>query len=106
MVVPYDHQASLAALPPETTHEMMDLAQRSERALAGLYHPDGFNFGLNLGKSAGAGVPDTSTCTPCRAGPAIRIYDDRRRNADPPGGFFVTWQRVREALGNLDQLPL
>lgn len=56
MVVPYEHQSSLAALALQVTHEMMDLAQRSERALASLYHPDGFNFGLNLGKSAGAGI--------------------------------------------------
>ena len=35
---------------------MMDLAQQTERVLEKLYHPHGFNFGLNLGKAAGAGV--------------------------------------------------
>ena len=56
MVVPYEHQASLTALSTATLHEMMDLAQRAERVLAAVYRPGGFNFGLNLGKAAGAGV--------------------------------------------------
>jgi ATP adenylyltransferase len=56
MVVPYQHQASLAALPLETAHELMRLARRAERALRVVYQPDGLNMGLNLGESAGAGV--------------------------------------------------
>jgi ATP adenylyltransferase len=56
MIVPREHQSSLASLAPETAREMMDLLRQSECALAGLYSPDGFNFGLNLGKAAGAGV--------------------------------------------------
>jgi ATP adenylyltransferase len=56
MIVPHEHQSSLAALASVTAREMMDLARRAECALAAIYSPDGFNFGLNLGKSAGAGV--------------------------------------------------
>lgn len=56
MIVPREHQRSLAALAPATAGEMMDLARRAELALAALYSPDGFNIGLNLGKAAGAGV--------------------------------------------------
>ena len=56
MVVPYQHQGSLAALEPEIAHELMDLAQGAERALGAVYCPNGFNLGLNLGKAAGAGV--------------------------------------------------
>jgi len=56
MVVPYEHQSSLAAVSAATTHEMMDLTQRAETILAAAYSPDGFNIGLNLGRSAGAGV--------------------------------------------------
>jgi len=56
MVVPYQHEASLAALPLETAYELMRLARRAERALRAVYHPDGLNMGLNLGESAGAGV--------------------------------------------------
>jgi ATP adenylyltransferase len=56
MVVPYAHEASLAALPSESTHELMDVAQRTERVYEQVYQPDGINLGLNLGKAAGAGV--------------------------------------------------
>jgi ATP adenylyltransferase len=56
MVVPYLHESSLAALDPSITHEMMDIAQQTERAFAEIYSPQGMNFGLNLGKAAGAGV--------------------------------------------------
>lgn len=56
MVIPHVHESSLAALPLETAHELIDLAQRTERALTRLYKPHGLNFGMNLGQAAGAGV--------------------------------------------------
>jgi ATP adenylyltransferase len=56
MVVPYAHLDRLAVLPVETAHELMDLAQRTERVLEATYKPHGFNFGLNVGKAGGAGV--------------------------------------------------
>jgi len=58
MVVPYQHEASLAALPAETAAEVMMLARRTETALRAAYKPDGLNMGLNLGKAAGAGVAE------------------------------------------------
>jgi len=56
MVMPYAHLDRLAALPQEAAHEMMDLAQLTEQVLQALYRPHGFNFGMNVGKAAGAGV--------------------------------------------------
>jgi len=56
MVMPYAHLDRLAALPAATAHELIDLAQRTEQALEKLYRPQGFNFGMNLGQAAGAGV--------------------------------------------------
>jgi len=35
---------------------MMVLTQKLEGILRSLYHPDGLNLGMNLGKAAGAGV--------------------------------------------------
>lgn len=56
MIVPYKHAAELAALDSATLTEMMQLAQRAETAFKSLYKPDGMNFGMNLGRAAGAGV--------------------------------------------------
>jgi ATP adenylyltransferase len=58
MIVPYEHKASLVDFDTETTTEMLELAKRSQLALEAEYHPDGFNIGMNLGRSAGAGVAD------------------------------------------------
>lgn len=58
MIVPYAHIASLAATDEATTTEMMTLAKRAQTALAAEYHPDGFNLGMNLGRSAGAGIAE------------------------------------------------
>ncbi len=56
MVVPYQHESSLAALPLATADEMIRMARQAERALREVYRPDGLNVGLNLGEAAGAGV--------------------------------------------------
>lgn len=99
MVVPYAHEASLAALPAETTAEMMEQMRRVERVLRKVYSPDGMNMGLNLGESAGAGVAGH-----------LHVHALPRWNGD---GNFMTviaetrvlpetlnnsWRRLREAL--------
>ena len=56
MVVPYRHVPSLASLTAGELHEMADLMQLTERVLEEAYRPHGLNVGVNLGKSAGAGV--------------------------------------------------
>jgi len=58
MCVPYDHQARLQDLTQAARYEMMDMVNRCIEVLQSLYHPDGFNVGLNLGEMAGAGVAD------------------------------------------------
>jgi ATP adenylyltransferase len=56
MIVPYAHLDELRNLPPEAANEMMELSQRMESVLRDLYHPDGINLGMNIGKAAGAGI--------------------------------------------------
>ena len=58
MVVPYRHEASLAELPLEEAEELLRMSRRAERVLKEVYGPHGLNFGLNLGKAAGAGVTE------------------------------------------------
>ena len=56
MVVPYQHVASLLDLPEDAMTEMTRLARECERHLRAVYRPEGLNLGINLGKSAGAGI--------------------------------------------------
>jgi ATP adenylyltransferase len=56
MIAPYAHVASLEAAETGVLEEMMRLAQRAESALRGIYRPDGFNAGFNIGRCAGAGI--------------------------------------------------
>jgi ATP adenylyltransferase len=56
MIVPYAHAADLSACESGALAEMMQLAQRVQAALEAVYHPQGYNLGMNLGRAAGAGV--------------------------------------------------
>ncbi|PYP83473.1 MAG: HIT family hydrolase [Blastocatellia bacterium AA13] len=58
MIVPFEHEASLAALDEATTTEMMETAKRAQIAIVAEYRPDGFNIGMNLGAAAGAGIAE------------------------------------------------
>jgi ATP adenylyltransferase len=56
MVVPYQHVDRLHKLPDGAAKEMMELACKLETVMLELYHPDGLNIGMNIGKAAGAGI--------------------------------------------------
>jgi ATP adenylyltransferase len=58
MIAPYKHLADYARASQALTAEMTELLQRSLKALTAAYQPAGFNTGMNLGKSAGAGVAE------------------------------------------------
>ena len=102
MVVPFQHEASLAALPLAATAEMMRLARQVERALREVYTPHGLNFGLNLGEAAGAGVAGH-----------LHLHALPRWNGDTnfmtvvaetrvlPEMLDGSWERLRSALQRL-----
>jgi ATP adenylyltransferase len=56
MVAPYSHVASLSDCDSRDLEEMIGLTRRAESALREGYSPGGFNIGMNIGRSAGAGV--------------------------------------------------
>jgi ATP adenylyltransferase len=100
MIVPYAHVAELSACDTGTLAEMMELAKRVAAALAAEYQPGGYNLGMNLGRSAGAGVAghlhlhvlprwtgDTNFMT--------TISETRTE----PEDLRVTFDRLRRALG-------
>ncbi len=58
MVVPNRHIAMLASASSDELCELMDLTRVAELALTEVYHPQGLNVGMNLGRAAGAGIID------------------------------------------------
>lgn len=58
MIVPNRHFGSLASASPDELAEMTELTRRAEIAVTEIYHPQGLNLGMNLGRPAGAGVAD------------------------------------------------
>ncbi len=56
MVVPYDHTSDCAALSDAVALEMWQLINRCKEVLQKAAHPDGFNIGMNIGRTAGAGI--------------------------------------------------
>jgi len=103
MVMPYAHLDRLAKLPQATAHELIDLAQRTERVLNHVYSTHGFNFGLNVGKAAGAGVAQH-----------LHLHAMPRWTGDTnfmttvaesrvlPEDLESTWRRLREGLKRVE----
>lgn len=58
MVVPNRQTAAIQDLSGEELAEIMQTVQRSIRALDEVMHPQGYNFGANIGRVSGAGVDD------------------------------------------------
>jgi ATP adenylyltransferase len=58
MVVPYQHVATLEALDAPALGALMLLAKQALTALRGMYHPQAFNLGVNIGAAAGAGIAE------------------------------------------------
>jgi len=56
MILPHQHVSTLAEVSHEAQIEMIMLASYFTELLSQVLKPDGFNVGINLGKSAGAGL--------------------------------------------------
>jgi ATP adenylyltransferase len=101
MIIPYEHTDELRKLSPAAAQEMISLAQRLESVLRDVYHPDGVNLGMNIGKAAGAGIAGH-----------IHMHVLPRWVADAnfmtvvgetrvlPETLDVTWKRLREKFSD------
>ncbi len=57
LVAPTDHRASLLDFEAQDLLEPMETIQRCLTILQRTLNPHGYNIGINLGKTAGAGLP-------------------------------------------------
>jgi ATP adenylyltransferase len=58
MVALTRHIGALEEATTDELGEVMSLVRTAVRTIGRAYHPDGYNVGLNQGRSSGAGVPD------------------------------------------------
>ncbi len=56
LVVPYKLSPDLNGLTEEEMCDLFKLTRRCKNALSEVMRPDGFNIGINLGRTAGAGI--------------------------------------------------
>jgi ATP adenylyltransferase len=56
MIVANQHLDSFEDLDADTRAEMMELSTRGMVVLRGIYQPEAFNVGANIGQAAGAGI--------------------------------------------------
>ncbi|MDZ4787548.1 MAG: HIT domain-containing protein [Blastochloris sp.] len=58
LIIPYRKVAELSELSLDEQADLWATVQRVMDAVRKLYHPHGFNIGLNIGAAAGAGIPE------------------------------------------------
>ena len=100
MVVPYEHVNTLHEASRETLEEMMLLVQQSQRHLQEIYRPPGFNLGMNLGESAGAGIAEHIHMHVLPRWPGdTNFMTTVAETRVLPEDLTVTWRKLRDAFG-------
>lgn len=106
MVAVRRHAAQIHDLNEAERLDLMELTALAERALAAEYRPDGMNYGANVGRVAGAGVPGH-----------FHLHLVPRWNGDTnfmpavagtrvlPESLPNTWRRLRRAIARLEGGP-
>jgi ATP adenylyltransferase len=99
MVVPYEHVDSLQEASRETLAEMMLLVQQSQGHLLEIYHAPGFNLGMNLGESAGAGIAEHIHMHVLPRWPGDTSFITTVAETRVlPEDLKITWRKVRDAF--------
>ena len=58
LIAPYRHLPDLAELNDDEQLDLLALTNLGMKTLREVYHPQGFNVGINVGQVAGAGIAD------------------------------------------------
>ncbi len=96
LIVPNTHESDVDRLPEAELTDLMKTTQASVNILKQVMRPDGFNIGINIGKSAGAGIPEHLhvQIVPRWTGDSsyITVFDETRVMAELLDG---TYDRLR-----------
>jgi ATP adenylyltransferase len=103
MVTQYRHVADSGDLTDDEAAELWRLLGRAKDACAAALSPDGFNIGANLGRLAGAGIPDHFHVhlVPRWAGDTSFMTTVGATRVVPED-IGDTFAKLRAALGSLD----
>ncbi len=95
MVVPFAHVSSIELLTPDVRAELFEMVNRAIGVLREVYHPDGFNVGINMGEAAGAGIAEHAHVhiVPRWAGDTSFMSTVGETRVIPEE-LGVTWQRI------------
>ena len=95
MVVPFAHASSIELLTPEVRAELFEMVNHAIGVLREVYHPDGFNVGINMGEAAGAGIAEHAHVhiVPRWAGDTSFMSTVGETRVIPEE-LGVTWQRI------------
>jgi len=106
MVAVAAHKGRFHELADAERADLLDLVGLAEMALGAEYAPDGVNYGLNVGRVAGAGFPDH-----------LHLHMVPRWNGDTnfmpeialtrvlPESLADTWKRMRDAIAAAGSRP-
>jgi ATP adenylyltransferase len=100
IVVPYRHTSDMEDLRPEESADLWALLTSGVAACRSALEPQGFNLGANLGRVAGAGIPDHIHfhVVPRWAGDT-NFMSTVGHTRVLPEDLPTTWQAMRAALG-------
>ena len=98
LVLPRRAVADLEALTAEEAAELWATVHDAVVAIKAAYEPEGVNIGANLGRGAGAGIPDHLHihCLP-RWGGDTNFMTSIAETRVMPEALDVTWRRLRDA---------
>jgi ATP adenylyltransferase len=103
MVVPYEHVDLLQYASQETLEEMILLTQRAQIHLGEIYRPPGFNLGMNLGESAGAGIAEHIHMHVLPRWPGdTNFMTTVAETRVLPEDLLSTWRKLRDAFAKRD----
>jgi ATP adenylyltransferase len=100
------HRARFTRLTAQERADLLELVGLAERALEAEYHPHGMNYGVNVGRVAGAGFPGH-----------LHLHVVPRWDGDTnfmasvgqtrvlPESLARTWTRLRRAIRTLERGP-